>query len=143
MLGENIVISKAEYIINKNNDFMEIYQHGIHPKIISIIFVNKNIQFLIKNITMHITAMRPIYFSKYDIKSKIILAEKKMYFLYIKKNICINNFLIIKNMLQKKISLFLFNTVFLEQIFIKNNMLMNIVLQKQTIFIKRVIIYSI
>jgi len=141
ILGENIIVSTSEYIYEKNS-YIGIYKHGRNAKTASVVFIGTQNTNLAKNIAMHVVAMKPNYLSKYNIKGRDIINKKKELFKNI-KNTCYKTSNDISKKLHKNLALFLQKTVLLEQIFIKNKILINILLKEHNVYVKKIIVYNV
>ena len=115
-IGENIKIRRV-HSVNIENGFMGHYMHG--SKICAVAVLENEDEILVKDICMHIAAMKPLAIDETGISQAVLDKEKEIFKAQAKKSGKPEN--ILEKMVEGKINKYISEVTLLNQKFVKDN----------------------
>ena len=115
-IGENIKIRRV-HSVNIENGFMGHYMHG--SKICAVAVLENEDEILVKDICMHIAAMKPLAIDETGISQAVLDKEKEIFKAQAKESGKPEN--ILEKMVEGKINKYISEVTLLNQKFVKDN----------------------
>lgn len=118
-LRENLVLKRVVKLFSQNG-FLFSYLH-FDNKLGVILNIDKDDNFLAKEILIQIASMKPKYLSILNIPEDVLLSEKQIYFDKLKNKYPEKNLDLLNKMVDGQLNKFYSDNVLLEQDFVKDN----------------------